>query len=1052
MRVCLMVAAVVGWASSAWSFDDAPATKKPAERVKGKKDEVRGAAAVAALTKLAPPQWLWDKKFDPQQKVTSKVRFRKEFVQRGGIPSARVFVACDNEATVWVDGEQVLTHKGWDEAGTKDVTAIFNREVPGDKHVIAVEGRNVGDDNPAGVLVSVVFASGWRDPWAIVSDDSWIASTDAPAGWEKVDFDSKGWVKAAVVGSIGGEPWKLTGEKLYAVAGLNPPSATPVSDLKVAKDFKVELLYSVPKEQLGSWVNLCVDPKGRLIVSDQYGGLYRVTPQGMGSEEEPLIEKVPVDLGEAQGLLWAFDSLYVVVNKGAKYQSGVYRVRDTNGDDALDSVELLRPLEGVGEHGPHAVLPAPDGKSLFIVCGNSTKPTDVVSSRVPVIWDEDQLLPRIYGRGFMKGTPPPAGCIYKIDPDGKQWERVASGFRNQFDAAVNADGELFTYDADMEWDMNTPWYRPTRVCHVVSGTDWGWRNGSAKWPVHYPDTLPPVVNVGPGSPTGICFGYGAKFPAKLQNALFICDWSYGKLYAVHLTPRGSTYDGVLEEFVSGTPLPLTDVVINPRDGAMYFAIGGRKVQSGLYRVTYAGKESTAPAVVRGAGEAARAERRKLEALHAPSDPAAISTAWPALKSDDRFTRAAARTVLEHQPVDSWKEKALKESDPQASLAALLALTRMYPRAYQPTGPELDTPVPTYPATDAKRNPLQPAVLAALERFDWAKLSYDQKVELLRVYTLALYRLGTPDEATRAKLIARFDAIYPAKGRELNGMLTEIMCFLQAPSAASKGIELLGVARTQEEQIDLARSLRFLTEGWTPELRKAYMEWFVKGLAFKGGANFAQFMQELKGDAVARLSEEEKKTLDPIINAPSPEQTNPVAVKPRPFVKEWKMEELTGLVDSKLKGRDFDRGRAMFAAANCFGCHRFADEGGAVGPDLTSLAGRFSRRDILESVLEPSKVISDQYAAVQIVTLDGKVVVGRIVNLAGDVVQVNTNMLDPNALASIDRKQIDEMVPSKLSMMPVGLLNTLNEDEVLDLMAFLLSRGNRESAMFAVGAK
>ena len=80
--------------------------------------------------------------------------------------------------------------------------------------------------------------------------------------------------------------------------------------------FAVELLYSVPKGAQGSWVNLCVDPKGRLIVSDQYGALYRVSPQG-----DLQVEKIPVAIGEAQGLLWAFDSLYVVVNRGKKYKA-----------------------------------------------------------------------------------------------------------------------------------------------------------------------------------------------------------------------------------------------------------------------------------------------------------------------------------------------------------------------------------------------------------------------------------------------------------------------------------------------------------------------------------------------------------------------------------------------------------------------------------------------------------------------------------------------------------------------------------------------------------
>ena len=161
-----------------------------------------------------------------------------------------------------------------------------------------------------------------------------------------------------------------------------------------------------------------------------------------------------------------------------------------------------------------------------------------------------------------------------------------------------------------------------------------------------------------------------------------------------------------------------------------------------------------------------------------------------------------------------------------------------------------------------------------------------------------------------------------------------------------------------------------------------------------------------------------------------------------------MDEAATLLARGLKGRDFDRGRALFSATNCYGCHRFSNEGGSVGPDLTVLSGRFSPRDILESVLEPSKVISDQYAAVQIVTAEGKVVIGRIVNLSGDAVMVNTNMLDPNAMETIDRKSIEEMGPAKASMMPTGLLNTLNDEELLDLMAFLLSRGDRKNEMFA----
>src|SRR5437773_1709602 len=117
-----------------------------------------------------------------------------------------------------------------------------------------------------------------------------------------------------------------------------------------------------------------------------------------------------------------------------------------------------------------------------------------------------------------------------------------------------------------------------------------------------------------------------------------------------------------------------------------------------------------------------------------------------------------------------------------------------------------------------------------------------------------------------------------------------------------------------------------------------------------------------------------------------------------------------MVESGLKRRDFDHGRAMFAAANCFACHRFASEGGSFGPDLSGLAGRFSQRDLLEAITDPSKVISDQYQAVVIRKTDGETVTGRIINMHGDNYQVNTDMLNPSGLVSVRRTDIDQMQP------------------------------------------
>jgi putative heme-binding domain-containing protein len=157
--------------------------------------------------------------------------------------------------------------------------------------------------------------------------------------------------------------------------------------------------------------------------------------------------------------------------------------------------------------------------------------------------------------------------------------------------------------------------------------------------------------------------------------------------------------------------------------------------------------------------------------------------------------------------------------------------------------------------------------------------------------------------------------------------------------------------------------------------------------------------------------------------------------------------LTPIVETKLTGRDFTNGRKLFAEAKCFACHRFAFEGAAAGPDLTGVSGRFNKRDLLESIIDPSKTISDQYAAVVILTTEGETVTGRIVNHSGDGIMVLPDMLNPDGQKTVDAKKVEKIVQSKTSMMPTGLLDTLNENEVLDLMAFLLSRGDSGSPMF-----
>src|SRR5205814_3477568 len=179
-------------------------------------------------------------------------------------------------------------------------------------------------------------------------------------------------------------------------------------------------------------------------------------------------------------------------------------------------------------------------------------------------------------------------------------------------------------------------------------------------------------------------------------------------------------------------------------------------------------------------------------------------------------------------------------------------------------------------------------------------------------------------------------------------------YLEAPSAATKVVAALRTAPTQEEQIDYAVALRSLKSGWGPALREEYFRWFLTAGNYRGGNTFASSLRRAKGTAVDLLSDEEKTALKPILEARAERKSPRDVLAARALVKEWKLDELVPIVETGLKStRKFERGRQLYGAVGCAACHRFVNDGGSVGPDLTGVAGRFSVRDLLESIVEPS---------------------------------------------------------------------------------------------------
>ncbi len=211
-------------------------------------------------------------------------------------------------------------------------------------------------------------------------------------------------------------------------------------------------------------------------------------------------------------------------------------------------------------------------------------------------------------------------------------------------------------------------------------------------------------------------------------------------------------------------------------------------------------------------------------------------------------------------------------------------------------------------------------------------------------------------------------------------------------------------------------------------------------------SFGGFIDNIKKVAIERLTDQEKKSLADVLNPPA-DTKQAAAQKPRPHVQKWTVEDLLPTVSSTDHVPNFDRGKEVFAAAQCYKCHRMGIQGGILGPDLTAAGGRFNNKDMLTSIIEPSKVVSDQYGATQFLTDDGKVVVGRVINMSGNQLQILTNMLDPSSLTNVKRDNIESTRAATTSMMPEGLLDTFNKEEIADLVAYLRAGGRADSPVY-----
>ena len=275
--------------------------------------------------------------------------------------------------------------------------------------MIAAEAANGG--GPFGFLMQLKIVTEAGNRLTLISDadsQKWLTVSAAIPieNWQTIDFDDSNWKPARAHAAEGDNPW-------FEV--LTAPSVAEGDSLKLPPGFRAEVLR-IARPDEPTWVSMCVDDKGRLIVSGQqpqggtgipsgekadpktWGGMLRFTlSPGDGSITKEELIDLPV--GAAQGMDYGHGALYL--NGTSPEGFGIHRVSDTDGDDEFDKIEFLKRLYNRGgSHGPHGVRVGPDGW-IYHISGDYSKSVDGYDEENSPYrnFTEDLLLPAA-------GTPP----------------------------------------------------------------------------------------------------------------------------------------------------------------------------------------------------------------------------------------------------------------------------------------------------------------------------------------------------------------------------------------------------------------------------------------------------------------------------------------------------------------------------------------------------------------------------------------------------------------------------------------------------------------------
>jgi glucose/arabinose dehydrogenase len=412
-------------------------------------------------------------------------------------------------------------------------------------------------------------------------------------------------------------------------ASPDPEAESPGAKTEPQNDEQFVVEQVMDGDTTGSLLAMTFNEFGHVVASREQGGVVLI----YDANRDGLVDQVRVasdQVKDCRGLLCLNGELFAT-GQGPEGLA-LYRLTDQDRDGQFERIQAVLKFEGSGgRYGPHGLALGTDGL-LYVAVGCQTKPAAPVDPASPYrdSYEGDLVAPRYEDPDQeLAQVRAPAGSILRLTPDGRQLQAVAGGLYDATDLAFDHLGELFAQDSEAAADVGTPWFRHAAVYHVLPGAEFGWRSGSAKWPEHFVDRLPPTLETGRGQVTGMTFYHHYAFPEEYRNSLFLANWTLGKISALKLKPSGGSYSATSELFVDDPSLHVTDLAVGP-DGALYFVTGDQGMAGGLYRIRWTGKVPP-HAKDWGSGLSAVIRQPQLEAAWSrqrlAADKAALAKDW-----------------------------------------------------------------------------------------------------------------------------------------------------------------------------------------------------------------------------------------------------------------------------------------------------------------------------------------------------------------------------------------------------------------------------------------